>query len=198
MLRLVAVALILTVSAPVEAKRFGFATPRREIYDSNENFGNMLDQNRRKWVAEVAVGSGAEGNLGFSIGYLSNVPQGLEFYLGIGSRNGPVVHYTGSVRYFLPFVRRHRGYIGSGYLLQQHPHLNMLSHNAYADIGYKWIVRHTFHITFSVGVQYNFKRSVSSDSVLRGDDIDPDFLNENLDSIPDYRALAALRFSRAF
>ncbi len=198
MLRVVAIALIVTVSAPAAAKRFGFATPKRRIYDSNESFGEMLDQDRRKWVAEVAVGSGAEGNLGFSIGYLLNVPQGFELYAGFGTRNGPVLHYTGSFRYFLPFFNRHRGYVGGGYLLQQHPHLEMLSHNVFSDVGYKWIVKHTFHITFSVGLQYNLDRSVSSGSVLRGDDVDPDFLQQNLDDIPDYRFLAALRFSRAF
>jgi len=188
---------VLCVAGPVEAKRFGFSTPGRNIYGHGETVGDVLDQNKRKWVVEVGLGSGAEGNLGISLGYLLNKPQGLELYCGFGTRIGPVLHTTASVRYFLPFLA-YRGYIGLGYLHQSASNIDMTSHSAYSEIGFKWILRHTFHMTVAAGVQRVFTRSIDSDSPLKDPDVDPMFLQQQLDNIGHYRGLVVLRFSRAF
>jgi hypothetical protein len=189
--------LLVGAAGSAQAKRFGFSTPGRSIYGHDETLGSILDQNRRKWVVELGVGSGAEGNLGISLGYLVNVPQGLELYMGLGTRVGPVVHTTASVRYFLPLLR-YRGYVGGGYLLQNATNIELTSHSAYAEVGYKWIVAHTFHVTFAVGMQRIVARSLDDDSPLREPDVNPMLLANQLDQAGDYRGLVALRFSRAF
>lgn len=191
-----ATALALTTGA-AEAKRFGYSTPGRSIYGHDESFGAVLDQNRRKWVVEVGLGYGAEGNLGISIGYLLNIPQGIELYTGFGTRIGPVVHNTASVRYFLP-VFAYRAYVGAGYLLQNDTNIDLTSHSVYTEIGYKWIVRHTFHVTLAVGAQRVLARSVDDGSPLKDPDVNPMFLEQSLDNVGNYRGLVALRFSRAF
>ena len=103
-LQLLALGLVLSATT-AHAKEFGFSTPSRSIYEENEKFSTTIDQNRRKWVVEVAVGSGPEGNLGVALGYLANVPQGFELYIGTGTRTGPIQHSTAAFRYFLPFLR---------------------------------------------------------------------------------------------
>jgi len=191
------IVLVALWSTTADAKRFGFSTPGRNIYGHDETFRNVLDQNQRKWVVEVGLGSGAEGNLGISLGYLLNIPQGLELYAGFGTRIGPVLHTTTSVRYFLPFLA-YRGYVGLGYLRQDNSNIEMTSHSVYSEIGFKWILRHTFHMTLAVGVQRVLVRNVDDDSPLRDLDTDPMFLKENLDGMNSFRGLVALRFSRAF
>ena len=194
-----AIAIALAIAAPrtASAKKLGFSTPGRNIYGSHETFGEAFDQRRRKWVAEVALGSGSEGTLGVTLGYLLNKPQGLEFYVGFGSRLGPVLHYSASTRYFIK-IFDYRGYLGGGYILQQHTNLDMISHSAFVDGGFKWIIRPTFHMTLSVGVQQLLSRSILDGSVLKGPEVDPELLEQELDSIYEYRFLASLRFSRAF
>lgn len=184
-------------AAPAEAKRFGYSTPGRNIYGHGERIRDVLDQNKRKWVVEVGLGSGAEGNLGISLGYLVNKPQGLELYCGFGTRVGPVLHATASIRYFLPFLA-YRGYVGLGYLHQDNSNIDVSSHSAYSEVGYKWILRHTFHMTLAVGVQRVFSRSVQDGSPLAAPDTDPMFLQDQLDNANTYRGLLVLRFSRAF
>jgi hypothetical protein len=188
--------LLLCLAAPVHAKKFGLNTPGRTIYDGTETFEEVLDQNRRKWVVEVALGNGPEGNVGIALGYLSNKPQGLEFYLGYGTRTGPSLHTSAAVRYFLPFLR-YRGYVGSGYSLQRNTKIGFGTHNTFAEVGYKWILRHTFHMTISVGGQRRLDTFTESGSVFDGPDIDPELLQRQIDESADYRVLFALRFSRA-
>lgn len=183
-------------SSPAHAKRLGFSTPSRTIYDQTEKFSTTLDQNRRKWVVEVALGSGPEGNLGVTLGYLLNIPQGFELYAGLGTRSGPVQHSSAAFRYFLPFLR-YRGYVGGGYIFQSHSRIGLWSHSTFGEAGFKWILGHTFHMTLSVGAQRILHHTVR-DGVLTGPDIDPDRLDEQLDSIAKWRPMAALRFSRAF
>lgn len=191
------VTLLALGAAPAHAKRFGYSTPGRSIYGHDESFRNVLDQNRRKWVVEVGLGHGAEGNLGISLGYLLNVPQGLEFYAGFGTRIGPVLHTTTSVRYFLPFLA-YRGYVGLGYLRADNSNIDLTSHSVYSEIGFKWILRHTFHMTLAVGVQRVLVRNIDDGSPLKDPDVDPMFLQESLDNAGHYRGLISLRFSRAF
>jgi hypothetical protein len=191
------VALILCEASLASGKRLGFSSPGREIYDADEKFDEVADQNRRKFVIEASVGNGPEGNLGIGLGYLLNIPQGLELYAAFGTRAGPVLHTTGTLRYFLPFLA-YKGYIGSGYLFQQHPRLKMWSHSAFGEAGYKWIIRHTFHVTASVGLQRFLARNIRDGSILKGPDVDPAFLDRELDAVGDYRVLFSLRFSRAF
>lgn len=189
-------AFLLLASAPAQAKKVGLSSPGRTIYKNAETFAEVLDQNRRKWVVEVALGNGPEGNLGISLGYLSNKPQGLEFYLGYGTRTGPSLHTTASLRYFLPFLR-YRAYVGTGYSLQRDTKIGFGTHNAFSEVGYKWILRHTFHMTVSAGVQRRLSSYISDDSVFNDPDVDPDFLQREIDESADYRVLFALRFSRA-
>jgi uncharacterized protein YqgQ len=49
-----------------------------------------------------------------------------------------------------------------------------------------------------VGVQQLLSRSILDGSVLKGPEVDPELLEQELDSIYEYRFLASLRFSRAF
>jgi len=189
-------AFLLLATAPAQAKKVGLSTPGRSIYKTTETFEEVLDQNRRKWVVEVAVGNGPEGNLGISLGYLSNKPQGLEFYLGYGTRTGPSLHTTASLRYFLPFLR-YRAFVSAGYSLQRDTKLGFGTHNAFSEVGYKWILRHTFHMTVSAGAQRRLASYISDDSVFNDPDIDRVFLQDEIDGSADYRVLFALRFSRA-
>jgi len=180
-----------------DAKELKFSSPGRAIYGSHETFGAALDQGTRTFVIEVSLGTGPEGNLGVSVGWLLNRPEGLEFYAGFGTRVGPAVHNTMSTRYFLP-VGGYHAYVGGGYVLQRLPNLGIWSHSAFADAGYKWIIRRTYHVTLSVGYQRLLARSIQDGSPLKGPLVDPDFLDEQLDSINPHRYLLCLRFSRAF
>jgi hypothetical protein len=190
------VACLLLAATPAQAKKVGLSTPGRTIYENSETFAEVLDQNRRKWVVEVALGNGPEGNLGIALGYLSNKPQGLEFYLGYGTRTGPSLHTSAAFRYFLPFLR-YRGYLGGGYTLQQDTKIGFGTHNAFSEVGYKWILRHTFHMTVSAGVQQRLASYITDDSVFNDPDVDRDFLQREIDESADYRFLFTLRFSRA-
>jgi hypothetical protein len=188
--------LLLVMAAPAQAKKMGLSTPSRTIYKNNETFAEVLDQNRRKWVVEVALGNGPEGNVGIALGYLSNKPQGLEFYLGYGTRTGPSLHTSAAVRYFLPFLR-YRGYVGGGYTLQRETKIGFGTHNSFAEVGYKWILRHTFHMTLSAGVQQRLATFTEDGTIFDNSDIDRSFLQEEIDRSADRRILFALRFSRA-
>ena len=190
-------ACVLLLGGLADAKNLKVSTPGRSIYNSHETFGSVVNQDSRTFVVEVAMGSGPEGNLGVSLGWLVNRPEGLEFYAGFGSRIGPVVHNTLSVRYFLPFVR-YRAYVSGGYLLQRNTNLDLWSNHVYGEVGYKWIIGHTFHVTLGVGLQRAINRTVRESSVLLGDDVDQESLQEQLDLMEDYRPTVALRFSRAF
>jgi hypothetical protein len=185
-----------TTAGESHAKKFGLSTPSRSIYKNTETFSEVLDQNRRKWVVEVALGNGPEGNIGIALGYLLNNPQGLEFYLGYGTRIGPSLHHSAAFRYFLPFLR-YRGYMGAGYTLQRDTKIGFGSHNSFAEVGYKWILRHTFHMTLSAGVQRRLATYISDKSVLNDPDVNADFLRREIDESADYRFLFTLRFSRA-
>ena len=180
------------------AKEFKFSSPGRTIYKTSETFGAALDHNRRRFVMEVALGTGPEGNLGVSLGYLLNRPRGLELYVGLGTRYGPVLHQTLSARYFARFFGAFRPYVGLGYLSQRHTALGLVSHSAYAETGHKWVLRRTYHVTLSLGLQRFLVRELDADSVLHGPENDPDFLARELDAVAPYRLLLALRFSRAF
>ena len=101
------------------------------------------------------------------------------------------------MRYFLPFLA-YRGYIGLGYLRQDNSNLDLTSHSVYSEVGFKWILRHTFHMTLGVGVQRVLVRNLDDDSPLKERDTDPMFLQDNLDAVNTLRGLVVLRFSRAF
>ena len=188
---------LLALCADASAKEIKFSSPGRDIYHSNESFASALDQGGRNHVIELSMGSGAEGNLGVAVGWLLNKPGGLELYAAFGGRIGPVFHYSASFRYFLPIGGLH-AYLGGGYILQSHSRLHLRSHSGFADLGYKWVIRRTYHVTLTVGLQRIFARSLHDDSPLRAPDVDQDSLAHQLDSVEAYRPLACLRFSRAF
>jgi hypothetical protein len=192
-----ALALVAVGARDSEAKELKFSSPGRSIYKSNETFGAALDQGMRTFVMEVAMGSGPEGNLGVTLGWLLNRPEGLEFYAGFGVRIAPAWHYTVATRYFLPFLR-YRSYVGGGYVLQRLTNLGVRSHSGFGEIGHKWIIRRTYHMTLSLGFQRMISRSIVEGSFLDGPKVDPDYRDEQLDSIHANRYLLCLRLSRAF
>jgi len=192
-----AVALAVSGARPSLAKELKFSTPGRNLYGGNETFGAVLDQGMRTHVIEVAMGTGPEGNLGAIVGWLLNKPEGLEFYAGFGVRIAPAYHYTLSARYFVPIGGYHY-YIGGGYLLQRISSLGIHSHSGFAEVGHKWIIRRTYHVTLSLGYQRIVSRVVEDDSLLHGPRIDPALLERELDAVSANRYLACLRFSRAF
>ncbi len=187
----------LAASRPAVAKELKFSTPGRNIYGSHETFGAALDQGMRTHVIEVAMGSGPEGNLGVTVGWLLNKPEGLEFYAGFGFRVAPAFHYTLSARYFLPIGRYHY-YVGGGYVFQQIAPLGLYSHSGFTEVGHKWIVRRTYHMTLGIGYQRILARTLDDGSYLRGPQLDPEFVDRELDSVNPNRYLLCLRFSRAF
>lgn len=195
MTRALVVVLALGASIPAAAKEL--RTQGRTIYGAHEQFGGLLDQDQRTVVAEVAIGNGSEGHLGLVFGWLANRPHGLEIYGGFGMRVGPSFHVTGSTRMFFN-LSGWRPYVGAGYLLQVQPNIGMRSHSVFFDVGYKWVVHHTFHVTVSVGFQQMVYAWFGDDSVLRDADVAPEFLEHELDALDRFRPQAAIRFSRAF
>ncbi|MEQ8276231.1 MAG: hypothetical protein RMA76_24700 [Deltaproteobacteria bacterium] len=192
---------ILLLLTPVSAfaKSHAFRTPSgRQIYDDSETIGDVLDQNQRQFVIEAAVGAGPEGNLGIVAGWLMPQVKGLELYAGVGVEAAPAVHLTLSLRYLMNFGG-YRPYIGAGYLLNLLPELGTASQNVFGEVGYSWALAHTYHLTLGVGVRWLLGVSVvDDDSILSSQQVDPRFLDEQIDAIPTWVPTVALRFSRAF
>jgi hypothetical protein len=186
------------LAAPAHAKELGFRSPGgREIYDPEESFGVSSNTRRRQFVIEVAVGAGPEGNLGALLGWLNQPVRGLEWYLGFGVEVNPARHYTGAVRYLFN-IDGYRPYIGAGYSFVDLYELGTHSHNAFAEVGYSWVLHETYHLTLGAGLRRILQLRVRDDSPLRESDVDPVLLDEQLDSVNPWVPTIALRFSRAF
>jgi hypothetical protein len=192
------VAALLCWSPEASAKRHGLASPSgRAIYDDNERVFEVRDQSRRHFVVEVASGLAPEGNLGILLGWINQPVKGLEWYAGVGTELTPSVNATGTLRYMFN-LDGYRPYIATGYLYREVQQLGSYSHNWFVEAGYKWILHRTYHLTAGIGVRRLLHVGVHEDSILRGDQVDPNRLDQELDAIAPYAPLVSLRFSRAF
>jgi hypothetical protein len=181
-----------------ESKQYGVSTPAgRDIYRTRTTFSEAKDTRDRDFVIEVAVGSGPEGNLGILLGWINKPVRGLEYYLGFGYEVTPSRHYTGAVRYLFN-IDGWRPFIGAGYLYNDAYALRTYSHNVFAELGYSWVLHHTYHLTLGLGVRRILHVGVHDDSLLHGRDVDQAWLERELEAISPWVPQAALRFSRAF
>jgi hypothetical protein len=187
------------LSPEASAKDVGFRSPGgRAIYDSGERFGDVVDQNQRFLVVEVATGLAPEGNLAILLGVLNVPVSGLEMYLGYGVELNPAVHYSASVRYF-PELGDFRPYLGLGYLYKDTYAIGVASHNLFAELGHKWVIHQTYHLTVGAGVRRLLALQIDRDSILNDPDVDRALLDEQIDEeLPRWLPTLALRFSRAF
>jgi hypothetical protein len=196
--RLGLITLLLTLPAVASAKEYGVRTPSgRKVYKSNETFSDALDQDTRRFIVEVATGAGPEGNLAMLFGWIPEELGNLELYAGFGFELNPALHYTAATRLFFK-IGDARPYIGAGYLFSNLTALGTYSHNVFAEIGHRWKIHHTFRLTLSLGLRRVVSVGVHPTSVLAEGDIDPALLDRELDDIPRWLPLIALRLSRAF
>lgn len=189
----------LLLAGPAGAKEIGLHTPGgRDIYGPNERFGQVLDQNRRRFVLEVATGAGPEGNLAMLLGVLNLPLPGFELYAGAGLEANPARHYTGTLRLF-PDFGDFRPYLGVGYLYNDTYAIGVASHNVFMEAGHKWVIHTTYHFTLGVGVRRLLALRVAEDSILNDPDVDGALLDQQIDDVmPRWLPTIALRFSRAF
>jgi hypothetical protein len=188
----------LAAPAAAGAKEYGYSTPSgRDIYQESTTFGRARHTQGRGFVVEVAVGSGPEGNLGLLLGLINLPLRGLEYYAGFGLELTPSRHYTGTVRYLFN-IDGWRPFIGGGYLYNDVYGIGTYSHNVFAEVGYKWVLHQTYHVTLGIGVRRLIDAGTREDSILRGADVDQAWLDRELDSLNPWVPQAALRFSRAF
>ena len=186
------------VAAARESKEYGIRTPAgRDIYRSSTTFSDAMDTRDRDFVIEVAVGSGPEGNLGLLFGLINKPVRGLEYYLGFGYEITPSRHYTAAVRYLFN-IDGWRPFIGAGYLFNDAYGLGTYSHNVFGELGYSWVLHHTYHLTIGLGVRRILYVGFREDSYLYGGDVDQAWLEREREAISPWVPQAALRFSRAF
>lgn len=199
MRRAVLCALLLAcVASPARAKDYRLSSPGgRSIYDQDETFGEVVNQHSRRFVVEAAIGAGPEGNVGMLLGYINFPVRGLEYYLGFGLESNPARQYTGAVRYLFNFDG-YRPYVSLGYQFKDAFALGTYSHNVFGEVGYSWVLHRTYHLTAGVGVRRILSVHVREDSTLKGSDVDPQLLDEELNDVAPWVPTFALRFSRAF
>ncbi|MCA9628257.1 MAG: hypothetical protein KC766_11350 [Myxococcales bacterium] len=187
-----------SVCALADAKDYRISTPGgHAIYDEQETFADAVDQRSRRFVVEAAVGAGPEGNVGMLLGYINWPVRGLEYYLGFGLESNPARQYTGAVRYLFN-IDGYRPYVSLGYLFKDAYALGTYTHNVFGEVGYSWVLHRTYHLTAGVGVRRILSVQVRDDSPLRGSDVDPQLLDDEIDGIARWVPTFALRFSRAF
>jgi len=181
-----------------EAKETGIHSPNgKRIYAPHEGFGEVLDQNRRRWVIEAVAGHGPEGNVGLSLGRLNVGVRGIELYAGVGYAFTPARHFTSSVRYLFN-IHGFRPYLAAGYLLRDNYALELYSHNVTGEAGYSWRIHHTYHLTAGVGARYIVSTHVGDESPLTTAETDPELLADQTSGYDPWSLQVALRFSRAF
>jgi len=183
---------------PCAAKDFGLHTPSgREIYDRDEEFANVSNTRKRRFVVEAAAGAGPEGNVAALVGLLNWPVRSLDLYAGLGYEANPSRHYTFSVRYTLN-VNGYRPYLSLGYLHNDLYQLGTFTHEVFAELGYTWVIHGTFRFSIGIGTRYRAYLGVRDDSLLHSEQVDPELLQEQSDSVVPWVPTLALRFSRAF
>lgn len=181
-----------------KAKEHGIHSPNgRAIYQTHETFSDALDQNRRRFVAEVATGLAPEGNLALLLGGLNILIPRLDIYAGIGFDVVPSRRYSGSMRYSLRFEEL-RPYVSAGYMFKDTFDVGVVSHNAFFEVGHRWVLHRTYHLILGVGARRILRTWLTSDSYLRTDEINPQLLRNELNDIQAWEPTLVLRFSRAF
>jgi len=197
-MRVLVLALVLIAASLAQAKEIGVNSPSgRRIYGPEETFGELCDQDTRHFVIEVAAGLGPEGNLGLLLGWLNVGVRGLELYAGVGVEANPAVHATGALRYVANIFGL-RPYVSLGYLYKDTYAIDVWSHNLFGEVGYKWILHHTYHLTLGAGVRRMLAITVRDDSILLGPGSDPALLSSALDEVGRWSPMVSIRFSRAF
>lgn len=191
--------LLCALLAPVaRAKNFGVKTPSgRRIYAPEEQLAEAYEQDSRQFVIEVVMGAAAEGNLGVNLGWLAPQLGGLELYGGFGVQANPSNQWVLATRYWFDLLGLHP-FVGLGYSYMSLSELGTTNQNLLLEAGYKWRVHTTYHFTFGLGLRYVASVHVESGSPLRGDDVDPDALQDELDDVGRIVPTIAFRFSRAF
>jgi hypothetical protein len=185
-------------TSPAFAKRTGIHSPGgREIYGEDEVFREVVEQKRRNFVVEVVTGIAPEGNLGLLLGVLNRPLRGVEFYAGVGWEATPAVNFPLSARYWFD-VFGLRPYVSVGYTYRSLGEIGLVSHNAFAEAGYKWQFHQTYHLTLGVGVRRPLVVLTTDGSPLNGPTIDRRLLDEQLDESKNFVPTASLRFSHAF
>ena len=197
-LALGAAALALAWTETASAKSPGLQSPRgRQIYDVQETFGTVRDQNQRTFVVEVVSGIAPEGNLGLLLGVINQPVPHLEFYVGVAGELTPARSFPFSARYMFNFDG-YRPYVSAGYVFRTLAETGLVSHNVFFEAGHKWILHHTHHLTLGLGLRRPLHVVVLGSSPLNDDDVDRTLLSEHLDASPAWVPSLALRFSRAF
>lgn len=189
----------LVAATPASAKEHSIRTPSgRTIYEPHETFAEALDQTRRNFVMEVVLGYAAEGNLGINLGWLFPYVKGLEFYVGVGLQINPSVNLHISTRYFPPIDNSFRPFLSVGFQRIFFTDLLVAANNLTMEIGHKWVIHTTYHLTIGVGVRYLAGINIFSGSIYQGSDIDRDFLEDEIQGTTRWVPTLAIRLSRAF
>jgi hypothetical protein len=180
------------------AKDYGVHSPSgRTIYTADEQFGQVTNTRKRRFVVEATVGAGPEGNIGALLGWLNQPIHGIEYYAGFGLELNTARNYTLAVRY-APSFRGYHPYIGLGYLYKDVYELDTFSHNAFVEGGYSWVLHQTYRLIVGLGLRYIVHIGIADDSPLRGPQIDGALLAAERDGVFPLLPTFALRFSRAF
>lgn len=188
----------LLAAPPLAAKNHGLQSPHgRRIYEDTETFSHVRDQSRRRFVVEVVSGLAPEGNLGMLLGLINQPVRGLEYYAGFGYEVTPAQSIPFSVRYLFN-IDGYRPFVAVGYTYRILNQVGVRSHNVFFELGYKWVLHSTHHLTIGIGARRSLSVRVVDGSPISGPDTDPDLLAEELDASRSWVPTAALRFSRAF
>jgi hypothetical protein len=170
---------------------------RRTIYDPNRTFGEATNSQRRYFIAEVASGFAPQGHLAVLLG-LINVPlPGVEVYAGYGVEANPATTLNADIRY-LPNIRGWRPYFALGYSYRSLSAIDTISHNVFGEVGYKWVIGPTYHLTLAAGIRQAIDIRVDAASPLRGSDTDAQLLEEQVNAAKTWVPTAAVKLSRAF
>ena len=184
-------------ASDLQAKNHAYSTPSgHQIYGDEETFEQVTRTDARFFVVEAVTGLAPQGNLAILLGIINQPLRGVEFYLGYGAEANPARTYNADLRYLFN-IAGYRPFIDFGY---SHRHLTALglhSHNLFAETGYKWVFRPTYHITLAVGVRRAVKLWLV-DSPLSASDTDQDEVNAQLALAEQWIPTLALKFSRAF
>lgn len=182
---------------PAVAKRIGFSSPNgRHLYSPGETLADVVDERRRRFAIEMVTGLAPEGNLGINLGWRIT-GWGLGLYTGLGAQTNPSYQVGTSVRYE-PDYGGYRPYVGLGYVRQFHTALGTRNDNGFAELGWRFRIRGSNFVSLGAGARYIVRISVASGSPLNTSAVDRAFLQQELNAVPRWVPIAALRFSKPF